>query len=206
MSTREISNYYDSTEHSDTREDLIFALSKVKGKRISVDCGCGAGSDIAYLRSNNFTVHAFDIENESISRCRKRFKDDEQVILSRDSFNTFHYPESSLVVADASLFFCPEKDFESVWLKITNSLTEGGIFCGSFLGPKDTMAGPEYDKEAFWSDTLIMNESKIKKHLSNFELLKWTEHDLSGETTDGTPHHWHIFSIVARKKSKSGNQ
>ncbi|WP_444924369.1 class I SAM-dependent methyltransferase [Microbulbifer sp. DLAB2-AF] len=206
MSTKEISNYYDSTEHSDTREDLIFALSKVKGKGVAVDCGCGAGSDIAYLRSNNFTVHAFDIENESISRCRKRFKDDEQVILSRDSFNTFHYPESSLVVADASLFFCPEKDFESVWLKITNSLTEGGIFCGSFLGPKDTMAGPEYDKEAFWSDTLIMNESKIKKHLSNFELLKWNEHDFLGETADGTPHHWHIFSIVARKKSKLGNR
>ncbi|RHW74639.1 methyltransferase domain-containing protein [Colwellia sp. RSH04] len=199
MSTIEISNYYDSTENSATREDLIFALDEVKGSKTAIDCGCGAGSDIAYLRSKDFTVYAFDIEKESISRCSERFKDDDNVLLSTDSFSTFNYPDASLVVADASLFFCFEKDFESVWEKITNSLIKDGIFCGSFLGPKDTMAGPDYDKEAFWSDTLVMNEAKIREKLKSYEILKWSEHDLSGETSDGKPHHWHIFSLVARK-------
>ncbi|WP_371372927.1 class I SAM-dependent methyltransferase [Thalassotalea aquiviva] len=203
MSTKAISSYYDSTEFSATREDLIFALENVTvhASKIAIDCGCGAGSDIAYLRSKGFTVYAFDIEKESISRCSKRFKGDDRVILSTNSFSTFSYPKASLVVADASLFFCPKQDFSLVWHKITKALVTGGIFSGSFLGPKDTMAGPDYDKEAYWSDTLVMNEPSIKQMFKNYEILKWCEHDLSGKSSDGTTHHWHIFSVVARKIS-----
>ena len=61
------------------------------------------------------------------------------------------------------------------------------------------MASQDYDKEAFWADVLVLTESKVKEKLQGYEILKWTEHDLSGEASQGKPHHWHIFSVVAKK-------
>ncbi len=62
---------------------------------------------------------------------------------SRSSFSSFRYPKASLVVADASLFFCPKSEFEGVWRSIFECLYPNGVFCGSFLGLQDTMAGPD---------------------------------------------------------------
>jgi 2-polyprenyl-3-methyl-5-hydroxy-6-metoxy-1,4-benzoquinol methylase len=48
---------------------LVYAVSLIGNEKIAVDCGCGAGSDIAYLRNEGFTVYAFDIEEASIKIC-----------------------------------------------------------------------------------------------------------------------------------------
>ena len=110
MSIEDIKQYYRSTEHSEIREDLTYAVSLTGAARVAIDCGCGAGSDIAFLRQNGFTVHAFDIEEESIRRCRKRYSSDPGVHLSVADFSGFEYPNASLVVADASLFFVRGKN------------------------------------------------------------------------------------------------
>ncbi len=199
MPTEEITQYYTDTANRDVREDLVFAVSLIGREKVAVDCGCGAGSDIAFLRAKGFKVHAFDIEEESISLCRERFGSDENVHLSCESFSSFEYPQSTLLVADASLFFCPAGEFDNVWSHISKSLDAGGIFCGSFLGPNDTMAGPSYDKKAFWEHILVFNEEDLRLILSDFEILKFTEHNVSGESPQGIPHQWHIYSVVAKK-------
>ena len=199
MATKEILEYYADTTDRSARDDLVFATSLIKNEKIAVDCGCGAGSDIAYLRNKGFTVHAFDIEDKSIKLCKERFEDDEQVFLSKDSFNSYDYPKSRLLVADASLFFCLESEFEHVWAKMIKSLDKDGIFCGSFLGSNDTMAGPDYDKEAFWPHVLVFNEESLRAKFSMCEVLRFTEHNVSGETPQGIPHQWHIYSVVAVK-------
>ena len=71
--SKEIMEYYDSTSNRKTRDYLRLAVKLVDGPRVAIDCGCGAGSDIAFLRSNGFLVHAFDIEPESIARCQVRW-------------------------------------------------------------------------------------------------------------------------------------
>ena len=200
MFTIEKRRYYADTANSETRPDLLLAISLVGPEKIAIDCGCGAGSYIAYLRAEGFTVHAFDIEEESIKICNERFKDDSQVFLSQDSFSSFNYPKSSLVVADASLFFCPENEFDFVWGKIHQSLDSGGIFCGSFLGPNDTMASPDFDRDAYWLNVLVFEEDELRSKLKAFEIIKFTEHNVTGETPSGTPHQWHIYSVVARFK------
>ncbi|MGI1679511.1 MAG: class I SAM-dependent methyltransferase [Cellvibrionaceae bacterium] len=202
MSAKEKIKYYTETLSREIRPDLIYAVGLINNKKTAIDCGCGAGADIEYLRKNEFTVFAFDIESEAIKICSDRFKDDDQVVLSQDSFLSYEYPDSSLVVADASLFFCPEKDFKSAWEKIYNSLKEGGIFCGSFLGPNDTMASTDYDREAYWPDVLVFQESELRLIFEKFEILKLTEHNISGHASDGQPHQWHIFSVVAKKIQK----
>ncbi|MCO1335853.1 class I SAM-dependent methyltransferase [Microbulbifer sp. OS29] len=187
---------WDSPE---VRADLNYAVSLLGGDGIAVDCGCGAGSDIAFLRKNDFTVYGFDIEEESILRCRKRFKNDKKVLLSLNSFSSFVFPYASLILADASLFFCPQSEFKVVWSRIGESLASNGVFCGSFLGPNDTMAGPKYDRQAFWPNVMVFTEDQLRKIFTNFDVVKWTEHKISGESAKGVPHHWHIFSVVAKK-------
>ncbi len=201
MPLNAILRYFDATYDRETREDLRLAVSLVGDNKIAIDCGCGAGSDIAFLRSHGFLVHAFDIEEEAILRCGKRFEDDNGVHLSQATFNTYNYPNASLIVADASLFFCPEQEFSEVWNKITDALLPKGIFSGSFLGPEDTMAGPGYNKESYWPDILVFFEEEVKNLFDNYNIESFTEHKTSGKTPDGQPHQWHIFSVVAKKES-----
>ncbi|MDH5218400.1 MAG: class I SAM-dependent methyltransferase [Gammaproteobacteria bacterium] len=203
MPSKEIVKYFDTTAYRETRDDLRLAVSLVEGDKIAIDCGCGAGSDIAFLRSYNYFVHAFDIEEESIIRCKQRFKSDNNVQLSKESFTTYQYPDASLIVADASLFFCPEKDFGDVWHKITSALSPGGVFSGSFLGPEDTMAGPHYNKEYYWADVLVLTEEKVKDLFCNYIIESFAEYRTSGKTPNGEPHQWHIFSVVAKKVSNN---
>ena len=199
MTNNEISDYYDVTADRDVRSDLQQAIRLVDEPRIAIDCGCGAGRDIAYLLANGYIVHAFDIESDSILRCKKRFEGKDNVFLSQDSFNSFSYPFASLILADASLFFCPEGEFDEVWSKIYKSLSPGGIFVGSFLGPNDTMADPSYRKELFWPDVLVFEEVQLRPIFNSFEIISWIEHSIDGKTAQGKLHHWHIFSIIAKK-------
>jgi SAM-dependent methyltransferase len=199
MSLREIREYYDLTGDSETREDLVYAASITDEPKIAIDCGCGAGSDIAYLSELGFTVHAFDIEEESISRCRKRFEGVDNIYLSQNSFQSFDFFRASLIVADASLFFCAESEFDAVWLNMNDSLISGGIFCGSFLGPEATMATPECDPQKFWPDRLVLNEYQVKERFVNYHVHRFNEHKVSGATPQGDAHDWHIYSVVVEK-------
>ncbi len=200
MTTKEKSTYYSDTLNREIRDDLIFSVSLIKENKVALDCGCGAGADIAYLRKNGFVVHAFDIEEESIRICKRRFKEDNRVFLSQDSFSSYNYPSSNLVVADSSLFFCPENEFDDVWHRIVDVLEAGGVFCGSFMGPYDTMAGPEYDKDALWPHISVFNEQQVRAKFVDFDILRFTEHKIDGKTPQGIPHQWHIFSVVAKNK------
>ena len=203
MATKEIEQYFDATVNRDARDDLKLAVSLLpkdeREENVAVDCGCGAGPDIVFLREHGFNVHAYDIEEEAISRCKQRFQDDAQVHVSQASFNTFTYPSACLVYADASLFYCPKSDFDEVIAKIKACLVDGGFFAGSFLGHRDTMASPEYDGEVLWSNVLTTDEVELKEKFSDYEIVKFTEHELDGSTALGVPHHWHIFSMVVRK-------
>ncbi len=200
--------YFQSTADKPVRDDLVQATKLahpllVNGKRVAIDCGCGAGADIAFLRGQGYTVHAFDVEPEAIRQCDHRFEDDAEVHLDVSTFSTFDYPRSTLVVADASLFFCPPDEFSDVWQKITGSLVPGGVFCGSFLGPDDTMASEGFERGVFWPYTTVMTEITLREHLAVFEVVNWTEHRHSGETAQGVPHNWHIFAVVAVKESEA---
>ena len=199
MPSVEISKYFEATEFRGTREDLKRGVSLVDGPRTAIDCGCGAGSDIAFLRTKGFTVYAFDIEPEAIAICQSRFGGDDKVWLSQESFSTFNYPRASLVVADASLFFCPQEEFANVWEKIFSALLPGGIFVGSFLGSEDTMAGPGFDRSAFWPNVLVATEHMVRQWLSPFEVISFNEHRQSGTAPGGTHQRWHIYSVVARR-------
>lgn len=199
MSTKKIRQYYDATAQRKTRDDLAFAVRLVEGPAVAIDCGCGAGSDIEYLLDNGFMVHAFDNESEAISRCEQRFRNNARVALTRAGFESFDYPQASLVLADASLFFCPADRFDTVWNRIRECLLPGGIFVGTFIGPEDTMARPGDDGNAFWPATLVLDEQQTRGKFPGYEIVRFTEHKASGQLLYGSPYDWHVYAVVARK-------
>ena len=201
MTTDKVREYYQSTLQSEARADFKFALSQVQTGKTAIDCGCGAGSNIKHLRNEGYAVYAFDIDAESIALCKRQFADDPHVFLTQASFGSFDYPTAALVIADASLFFCPTNELEITIAKIEKSLLPQGIFYGSFLGEKDTMADENYNHEDYWGDVLVLTEIQIKHLLKHFEFLKWTEFEQDGLTPSGELHHWHIFSVVAKLKT-----
>lgn len=201
-SKNEISKYFDATEYRKIRDDLIFATDIIGEPKIAIDCGCGAGADIEYLLKHGFIVHGFDIEQESILRCKLRFRENENVVLSRSTFLAYDYPRASLVVADASLFFCPPSEFKSVWSKIYECLLPNGVFCGSFLGAEDTMALPGDNPSVFWGEVSAFEEFEIVKLFNGFDVVRFNTHKSSGKTSQGLSHDWHIFQVVAQKPNK----
>ena len=199
MSDTAISHYLESTRDRPTREDLKFAVSRIDGAKAAIDCGCGAGADISYLLDSGFRVYAFDVDDQALSVCQGRFKGSKNVVLSKASFETFDYPAASLVVADASLFFCPPDHFNTVWDNIFECLLPGGIFCGSLLGREDTMAQAGDNPSVFWSHVSAFDQSEVEGLLKPYEVLRFKVHRSGGKTAGGVPHDWHIFQIVARK-------
>lgn len=206
MPSAAISKYFEATENQKIREDLLFAVENVGEPKVAIDCGCGAGADINYLVSEGFFVHGFDVEEESILRCKTRFKNIYTVNLSKSSFSTYNFPKASLVVADASLFFCPKSEFPDVWKNIYECLLPNGIFCGSFLGPEDTMASPKYNANEYWPDVAVFKENEALMLFANYELLRFNVHKSSGTSPSGDPHDWHIYSVVAKKPNKSSKR
>ncbi len=165
-----------------------------KARTIAVDCGCGAGRDTAYLLEQGFEVHGFDVEKNALEICRERFIDDPDVYLSLSSFELFDYPKVSLVNAGCSLFFCSPESFTLAWKKMTDSLEDGGLFCGDFLGYKDSWLEDESQTLSFF------NNHEMKRIFDGFEILKWLERDEQGKTALGRNKYWHTYSVIARKQ------
>ena len=63
------------------------------------------------------------------------------------------------------------------------------------------MAGPDYMKEAFWTEVLVSSEEQVRDCLNGFDIINFKEHRTTGESVGGETHDWHIFSVVARKQA-----
>ena len=71
------------------------------------------------------------------------------------------------------------------------SLKKGGVFCGQFFGVNDE-----------WSKNPKMTfhtEDQAKKLLDGLEIISFKEVEEDSTTANGTPKHWHIFHIIAKK-------
>ncbi len=169
------------------------AASDLSGCRRAVDCGCGTGSETAYLIKQGYRVEAFDINSDAIQVCRERFAGNPEVKLHQASFEDFQYPDAGLVVAFSSLFFCNSASIQQVWTNIANAICGGGVFCGDFLGPKDAWVGSSSFAVA------PLSSDQLEQMMGAFEILKWIERDEPGHTAGGQEKHWHSFTIVARK-------
>ncbi|HVS79411.1 MAG TPA: class I SAM-dependent methyltransferase, partial [Candidatus Paceibacterota bacterium] len=108
----------------------------------------------------------------------------------------FNFPKNQfdLVSAQRVLPFLQSKEsLVKVFEKIKISLKPNGIFAGHFFGPNDTWC-----KEK--REMTFVTESEIRELLKDMEITKLQEFERDSQTATGTPHHWHIFDVIAGKK------
>ncbi|NOH97747.1 class I SAM-dependent methyltransferase [Vibrio sp. 99-70-13A1] len=187
--------YYDkalSRPHSKRTE--FAARVNESNLKVAIDCGCGTGSDIQFLEQQGFKVHGFDINPDSVAICKDRFSSKFLVEISESSFESFNYPKSGVVIANASLFFADPDKFESTWRNIKSSIEIGGVFAGDFMGFKDSWA------KNYRSPTTPLSESDVKALFCDFEIVRFFERDEKAKTSLGRVKHWHTYSVVAVKR------
>ncbi|WP_305856102.1 class I SAM-dependent methyltransferase [Balneatrix alpica] len=163
--------------------------------KVAIDCGCGTGSDIVYLSEQGFYVFGFDVNADSISICCDRFGSKNNVCLSQQSFETFDFPKSGVVIANSSLFFANPDTFKVTMQKITSSIAIGGVFAGDFLGYKDSWAS------GFRVSTAPVTKSDLLGIFASFDILDFSERDEFGKTLIGVKKYWHTYSLIAKRRT-----
>ncbi|MFH0804716.1 MAG: hypothetical protein V1916_00810 [Patescibacteria group bacterium] len=113
---------------------------------------------------------------------------------SISSFADFQFPASTYDIAAAlyALPFTPPDTFSKVFSSIWQSLVPRGIFCGQLFGVRD---------DWHTNNTMTFHtEAQARLLLAGAEIISFTEEERDGTTAAGTPKHWHVFHIIARKK------
>ena len=183
--------YYDASG-DEPRDTLLAAAEAFPVPGLAVDLGCGTGRDTVELLRRGWHVVAVDSEREAIERLRARSGADDRLETQVARYEEAALPSCDLVNASWSLPFCPPAVFEVVWARIVDVLRPGGRFCGQLFGERD-----EWGRE---TDMTFQTLEEAEALLRDFEPERFDEVDEDGTTALGTPKHWHVFNIVARKR------
>ena len=203
MSTK-WTRYYEATGEQ-PRETLLFALDRfdadagAKGRELfAVDLGCGTGRDTVELLHRGWRVLAIDAEPEAIRRLLGRGDLDsggaDRLATQVARFENAQWPEADLINSSYALPFCPPTEFGAVWHRVVTSLRSGGRFSGHLFGDRDGWATQP--------DMSFQTREDADELLRGLELEHFEEVEEDGETAVGNPKHWHLFHVVARKRTR----
>ena len=192
-------SYYEKTGYRPPRRTLLHALDAfdregMGGARLAADLGCGSGRDTIEILRRGWPVIAIDAASEAMDKLVSRpdLPKGAAVETQISRYEDMVLPPCDLVNAAFSLPLCPAAAFSAVWDKIVGALRTGGRFSGQFYGDRDSWAGnPEMTHLTRKEALTVLDPFKI-------ELFEEEEDD--SVTPRGTPKHWHIFHIVARKQ------
>ena len=194
--------YYRAVEGRALREVFVEALpllptaSPDERRLVAVDLGCGDGKESVELLALGWTVLATDRAPEGIERVLESVPPEtsERLTTQIAAFTDVDFPTADLVFAGLSLPFCGPADFEHVWRNIVTAVRPGGFFVGHLFGPHDTWAGTP--------DMNFHSRLEVEQLLSGFEIISLREQDEDGAAVGG-PKHWHLFHVIARRRSSS---
>ena len=193
MTSTNWDRFYGFTKDSPPWPLLIRAAALAPEKGAALDLGAGAGRDTRYLLGQGFSVTSVDAEPASAALLRAIESDRLRVV--RSSFQDFDFTGApfDLISAQFALPFIPRAHFAQVFARITSALAPGGVFAGQFFGDRDEWATSE-------RDMTFVTRQEAESLLRALETIELTEEDEDGHKADGSPKHWHIFHILARKR------
>ena len=186
-------NCYFDHAGDDPRATLLDAMGRFDAPGLAVDLGCGTGRDTAELLRAGWSVVAIDGQQEGIDRLRANVGEPGGRLETQVArFEDARWPECDLVNASFSLPFCPPDRFGEVWGRIVESIRPGGRFSGQLFGDRDEWAG---------SGITVQTRAEVDELMRPFEVEHLDEIDEEGSTVIGTRKHWHLYHLVARKRS-----
>lgn len=174
----------------------LFASEKKYMTKSAIDLGCGSGTDTIHLLREHWSVLAIDNEPKAIAYINQATSNlafSSQLTTKQSSFeNIAMLPISSLINACYSLHLLSPAYFYSFWNIIKASLVNGGRISGILLGKND--AWYKFRPMTF------LSRSECLDLFTGFEIEKFDEIERDQPLINGTLKHWHIYSIVAKKK------
>ncbi len=197
---RDWPGYFEAVAGKPARETLLLALDRfdrepsMHGPRLAVDLGCGEGRDTAELLRRGWRVLAIDGHPDAFRRLLERadLPHRDRLGTALAPFEGFTVPTCDLVNASFSLPFCPPEAFGALWESIVAAIGPGGRFSGQLFGDRDTWAS--------FPDRSHQTREHALALLDPFELERFDEDEKPGADAFGTPKHWHVFHVVARKR------
>jgi tellurite methyltransferase len=183
-------DFYNITKARPPWPLLVQAVSLLSEGRDALDLGCGAGRDTRFLIEYGFRVTAVDADPHAVALMLGFSQDRLRVVQS--SFEAFDFETYDLVNAQFALPFLPEEQFHLVFVRIKQALHAGGLFVGQFFGVNDEWNTPG-------SQMTFLTKVQAESELKELGVLEFREEDIDSHVADGTPKHWHVFHIIAKK-------
>lgn len=184
--------FYQYTRERPPWPRMIRASSLVPHRERALDLGCGAGRDTRYLLAQGFHVTAIDADANAMT-ILATFPQ-ERLRAVQSSFGDFPFESYDLINAHFSLPFLPREQFYAVFDKVRQALNPGGIFVGQFFGIHDQWNTPERA-----SSMTFLTREEAMEALEGLDVIEFEEEDVDSVVADGSPKHWHVFHIIARK-------
>ncbi|MGB0631266.1 MAG: class I SAM-dependent methyltransferase [Alphaproteobacteria bacterium] len=190
--------YYGKTGQRPPRPTLIRALDAFdrEGRRdnaVAADLGCGSGRDTIEILLRGWPVHAVDASPDAIAGLlgRSDLPPGAKIHTQLARYEDMDLPRCDLINAAFSLPLCLAGAFPDVWRKVLTALKPGGRFSGQLYGDRDSWAGRD--------GMTFHTREEVDVMLVGLEIEFLEEEEDDSVTPRGTPKHWHIFHIVARK-------
>lgn len=191
MPTKDWSDYYAITKDLPPTPLLVRALEFVAHKNKAIDIGAGGLKNTRHLLREGFEVIAID-SDPMMTKIAKKLTSPNLTAVTT-TYEDYDFPPSSFDLAAAmfALPFNQPQTFTQVFTDIKQSLVPGGIFAGQFFGKNDA-----------WSSNPKMTfhtKTEIEELFAEMEIIRLKEVEEDGTTANGSPKHWHVFHILARK-------
>lgn len=184
--------FYKHTRERPPWPRMIRAESLVTRKNRALDLGCGAGRDTRYLLEQGFQVTAVDADANAMAILATFPQEKLRAVQS--SFVDFMFESYDLINAHFCLPFLAREQFYAVFSKVRQALNPDGIFVGQFFGTHDQWNTPERAEKM----TFLTREEAMQA-LDGLDVVEFDEEDVDSVVADGSPKHWHVFHIIARK-------
>ena len=190
---KKIEKYYNNTKNIPPNYiTQKFIKLKIKPTN-AIELGCGAGRDTEYLIKNGWNVLAIDKEDvKSIITSRLSKEEQKNFKFSKQEFENIQLEKTNLIVANFSLPFCNQKQFEKLWNKINESILKNGYFVGNFFGNND-----EWKKQE--EEMTFLTKEQVIELFKNFEIIDFKEVEKDCFNGLGIMKHRHIFNVIAKK-------
>jgi len=184
---------YNATQRDRPPRPLVQALLAHAGDgdgRLALDLGYGGGVETALLLLRGWRVLAIDGDPAAAESLRARLPTGRLTIATRDFADLDDLPELHLVHAAWSLPYAG-RHLPRLWDGLLTALVPGGWLACDLFGDRDTTADAD--------DIARLPDDEVDRLLAPLEVAQHDVLEVDG-TSFGGPQHWHVHSVVARRR------
>ncbi|RUT41993.1 class I SAM-dependent methyltransferase [Paenibacillus anaericanus] len=178
-----------------------------------LDLGAGTGLFSSYVRQKypEASLTLIDLSEEMLKGARHRFRDDSHVQYITADFATYNFEgqKYDVVISSLAIHHLSHQDKRTLFLNVSNLLTEGGIFVNADQASGSSPYFDLYYKEQ-WEDTIRRNglttevlesaieRRKLDRNASVNDQLQWLLE--AGFTESDCIYKYHEFALFYARK------